>query len=208
MTKIAVIYFSKTGLTESLAQAVVKGIQSLDDTEALIYCISETDIHGGRFINEAIFDQINRCDGIIFGSPTYMGGPAAQFKAFVDATSILWVKQQWANKIAAGFTCGSGFNGDQSNTLYYFITLAAQHGMLWANLDTPYNYHHLNRLGTQLGVVAQSDNATAHPIDLQSAEYLGQRVSLLASSLHIIKKPNKVSISQIKAVKTNTHHSN
>ncbi|UTW42590.1 hypothetical protein KFE69_00115 [bacterium SCSIO 12844] len=46
MTKIAVVYFSKTGLTESLAQAVVKGIQSLDNTEALIYCISETDIHG------------------------------------------------------------------------------------------------------------------------------------------------------------------
>jgi len=35
-----------------------------------------------------------------FGSPTYMGGPAAQFKAFADATGDRWAARTWANKVA------------------------------------------------------------------------------------------------------------
>jgi NAD(P)H dehydrogenase (quinone) len=65
-----------------------------------------------------------------------MGGVSAQFKAFADATSELWCQQEWAGKIAAGFTCGSAMNGDQTSTLQYLVTLANQQGMLWVGLDS------------------------------------------------------------------------
>ncbi len=74
------------------------------------------------------------------GSPTYMGGAAAQFKAFIDATSDEWSKQRWANKIAAGFTCGSSLNGDQTACLQAMNTLASLQGMLWVGLDTACGY--------------------------------------------------------------------
>ncbi|XUJ34422.1 flavodoxin family protein [Bradyrhizobium japonicum] len=57
-----------------------------------------------------------------------MGGPAAQFKAFADASSYRWSQQRWADKIAAGFTTGACAGGDQLHTLTYFTILAAQHG--------------------------------------------------------------------------------
>ena len=63
-----------------------------------------------------------------------MGGPSAQFEAFADATSEIWCKQGWEDKIAAGFTCGSATNGDQGSTLQYFVTLANQRGMVWFGL--------------------------------------------------------------------------
>jgi hypothetical protein len=97
---------------------------------------------------------VDAADGIAFGTPTYMGGPSAQFKASADATSDRWSEQRWSNKVAAGFTTGSCANGDQGNTLTYFAVLAAQHGMVWCGLDIPGGCDPLgrNRLGSQLGL--------------------------------------------------------
>jgi len=79
--------------------------------------IKSTEIVEGRFVNLDVFHILKSCNAIIFASPTYMGGVAAQFKAFADATSEFWEAQEWAGKIAAGITSGTGFNGDQSSTL-------------------------------------------------------------------------------------------
>ena len=77
---------------------------------------------------------------MIFGCPTYMGGPSAQFKAFADASSDRWERQRWESKLCAGFTVGSNPSGDQLATLQYMTILAAQHGMLWAGIDIPGGY--------------------------------------------------------------------
>lgn len=109
------------------------------------------------------------------------GGVSAQLKSFLDATSELWCKQLWAGKFAAGITCGSALNGDQSSTLQYLITFVNQQGMLWVGLDTPFGYtdESINRLGCQLGVTAQSDGEMASKEDLNTARYLGERVATI-----------------------------
>ena len=81
--------------------------------------------------------QLDASDAIIFGSPTYMGGPAAQFKALADATGERWYRGAWRDKLAAGFTVSSGPSGDKLSTLHYFFTLAMQHGMIWIGLPEP-----------------------------------------------------------------------
>ncbi|UPW17453.1 hypothetical protein M0C34_14570 [Agarivorans sp. TSD2052] len=60
---------------------------------------------------------------------------------------------------------------------------ANQHGMLWVGLDTASGYgeHGLNRLGCQLGVVAQSDDGEVHTRDLATAHYLGARVTMVVT---------------------------
>ena len=185
MYRIAVIYFTKTDVTGKLAKALISGIQSTGVVEVVEYKIAGQDIVEGRFDNQDLFAAIATCDAIIFGSPTYMGGASAQFKAFADASSEAWVEQQWAGKIAAGFTSGSAVNGDQTSTLQYYSTLASQHGMLWVGLDAPCGYTDLgvNRLGCQLGVVAHSPDGTVHETDLATASYLGKRVAEIAKNL-------------------------
>jgi len=177
--KIGVIYFSKTDVTEQLADALIAGLNSKSEPVIVRHQITGSEIVEGRFENLSIIDELSTCDAIVFGTPTYMGGVSAQFKAFADATSELWCEQQWAGKMAAGFTCGSAMNGDQTGTLQYLVTLSNQHGMLWVGLDSAQGYkdHGVNRLGCQLGVVAHSADGHVHESDMATAAYLGRRVA-------------------------------
>ena len=174
-------------MTGKLAQALISGVKSVGDVNIIEHKITGKEIFEGRFKNIDLFVQLAECDAIIFGSPTYMGGVSAQFKAFADATSELWCQQEWSGKISAGFTSGIGLNGDQSSTLQYLATLSSQHGMLWVGLDSAQGFkdHGINRLGCQLGIVAHSSDGNAHEVDLASAEYLGQRIIRIARKLKL-----------------------
>ncbi|ELJ8872938.1 TPA: flavodoxin family protein [Vibrio parahaemolyticus] len=187
MSKIAIIYFSKTDVTGQLARAIAagleqQGIKQQGGFEIISHRIEGSEIIEGRFVNPSLIDELAECDAIIFGSPTYMGGVAAQFKAFADASSESWYHQKWANKVAAGFTSGGALNGDQSCTLQYLQTFAYQHGMMWVGLDKISNSgeQNLNRYGVQGGIVAQGGaDGQLHASDVATAEYLGKRVAML-----------------------------
>ncbi|ALM69419.1 TPA: flavodoxin family protein [Vibrio parahaemolyticus] len=191
MSKIAIIYFSKTDVTGQLARAIAagveqQGIKQQGECEILSHRIEGSEIIEGRFVNPNLMDELAEYDAIIFGSPTYMGGVAAQFKAFADASSESWYHQKWANKVAAGFTSGGALNGDQSCTLQYLQTFAYQHGMMWIGLDKISNSgeQNLNRYGVQGGIVAQGgEDGQLHSSDVATAEYLGKRVVALVSKL-------------------------
>lgn len=181
--KIAFVYFSASDITEQLVMAASDAIQS-EGGQCLLYAVRGENIKDGRFVDHSIFESLSECRAIIFASPTYMGGVAAQFKAFVDASSELWCEQAWANKFAAGITCGGALNGDQSSTLQYMATYASQQGMIWVNLDSAhgFNDHGINRLGCQWGVVAQTKDNIPHKTDLATAAYLGERVLALCKN--------------------------
>ncbi|MCK6262972.1 flavodoxin family protein [Vibrio sp. ZSDE26] len=185
MSKIAIVYFSQTDITGQLANAIASGIEQQNNVKILSHRIKGSEIIEGRFVNSNLMEELADCDAILFGSPTYMGGVAAQFKAFADASSDSWSHQKWANKIAAGFTSGGALNGDQSCTLQYMQTLASQHGMIWLGLDkiTNTGIQGLNRLGTQTGIVSQGIDGSVHPSDVATAEYLGRRVAELVLRL-------------------------
>ena len=185
MPKVAVVYFTKTDVTGQLAQAVITGLQESGVNNIVDHKIEGKEIIDGRFVNPDLFDTLKSCDAIIMGSPTYMGGVSAQFKSFADASSDYWSDQFWSNKVAAGFTSGSALNGDQASSLQYLVTLANQHGMYWVGLDLPRGGKDLglNRLGCQLGVVAQSSDGTVNEVDLATARYLGKRVANLVNKL-------------------------
>ena len=116
MKKIAIVYFSQTGTTEALAKAVACGAET-QGAQVFAYRILGSDIIEGRFKNDALFEELSEMDAIIFGSPTYMGGPTAQFKAFADASSESWSKQRWKNKLAA-----KGSEGSLEETLASAVT--------------------------------------------------------------------------------------
>jgi len=179
--RVAVIFFSATGTTAKLAEAVHAGAAEI--AQAVSCRIEAADMMGGRFVNEEVLKLADAADALAFGSPTYMGGPAAQFKAFADATSERWTTQRWADKVAAGFTTGSCANGDQGHTLTYFTILAAQHGMLWCGLDIPggVDPQGRNRLGSQSGLATHVVDGALDASDLATARYLGRRLARAAA---------------------------
>jgi NAD(P)H dehydrogenase (quinone) len=176
-----------------MAEAIAAGIRSSGDDPQLLR-ITGDQMNDGRWLDESLIDALDKADGIVFGSPTYMGGVAAQFKAFLDAMSAAWVAQRWKDKVAAGFTHSSSLSGDKQGTLLYLATNAAQHCMIWVGAgDLPSHYldqtDGVNRLGSFLGVMGQSPmmmaagEATLDSGDRLTAEKFGQRIAAIANRL-------------------------
>ena len=184
MKTIGIVFFSAGGATRLLAEQIGEGIISAGH-QYKTYEVSGADITEGRYTNQALLEELGQCDGIVFGSPTYMGAAAGQFKSFMDASSDEYVKQAWHNKIAAGFTTGGSLNGEQQQTLLSFFTLAMQHGMLWAGLNSTKHIDNLklNRTGSSIGLVASVDpnNGIVHDNDLKTGFYFGQRIAALTT---------------------------
>lgn len=188
MPTVSIIYFSGTGHTTKLAEAVHKGASALPGVSTHLIAISGDDIVKGRYSNDQVFAKLDASDAIIFGSPTYMGGPAAQFKAFADATGGKWFTNAWKDKIGAGFTVSSGASGDKLSTLHYFFTLAMQLGMIWVGLpELPMNDKGINRLSSYSGVMAQAGqeptDVAPNAADKLTGELLGKRVAEYALKL-------------------------
>ena len=177
MKKIALVYFSGAGHTHLMAEAVAAGARAVAGVEVTLHRITGEQIKDGRWQDEATVKALQEAQTIVFGAPTYMGGPAAQFKAFADATGMLWYQRAWVGKLAGGFTHSGSPSGDKLNTLQYFAILAAQHGMLWITQpQIPSTYFGktdgLNRLGVYLGAAGQTPFAPGTPASVEPGDVL------------------------------------
>jgi NAD(P)H dehydrogenase (quinone) len=188
MTNISIVYFSGSGHTTKMAEAIAKGAGGVAGTQVHVLPIKSEDIQNGRFKNDSLMASLDSSDSVIFGSPTYMGGPSGQFKCFADATGERWFRSAWRDKLAAGFTVSGGPSGDKLSTLHYFFTLAMQHGMIWIGLpDSPMNDKGINRLSSYSGVMAQAGqeppDVAPNEADKATGEILGRRVAAFAVKL-------------------------
>lgn len=156
--KIAVVYHSAHGHTEHIAKHVAEGARSVDGTRVQLCKAQEL----ARAPQELL-----GFDGIILGSPTYLGGVSGTFKTFMDATGGLWRDQKLRGRLAAGFTVSSLPAGDKQSTLLSMFVFAMQHGMVWVgnpvipeqHLGVPYD-EAANRLGSWSGLMAQAGHAS------------------------------------------------
>jgi NAD(P)H dehydrogenase (quinone) len=179
MSTVAIVYHSGFGHNKAVAEAVAKGVNEIAGVTAHLIPVAEA---------EARAAELDQADGIIFGSPTYMGGISADFAKFKDWTAKRWMARAWQDKLAAGFTVSASWGGDKQNTLYQLLTLAQQHGMLWVGLGLPPGNNHskgssedLNRTGASIGVMAQAhaDQGVEGigASEFRTAELLGRRVA-------------------------------
>ena len=118
MAKVAVVFHSGYGHTLRVAQVIAQA------ADAELVAI---DAEGN--LPEGGWEALQAARAIVFGSPTYMGGPSWQFKKFADASSKPWFVKAWRDKLAAGFTCGGEPSGDKLGVLLQLAIFAAQHGM-------------------------------------------------------------------------------
>lgn len=185
MPRIVIVYFSGYGHTAKQAEAVYEGCLSVADTHVDMHRIDAQ----GEVAEQAMLNMDN-ADAIIYGTPTYMGGPAWQFKKFADDSSKLWFAQKWKDKLAAGFTNSASVNGDKFSTIQYLWTLSQQHGQIWVgtgllpanNLTSgPEDVNWTAGFGGALAISPSDATPEEAPRsgDLLTAHMLGQRVAQL-----------------------------
>lgn len=184
---LSIVYHSGFGHTKKQAAAVAEGARGESGVD-----VDEIPVEDLEKEDASAWEKLDAADAIIIGCPTYMGSPSAGIKKFMEATSGRWMEQKWADKLAAGFTNSGSQNGDKQNTLVDIATFAAQHGMVWINLNLlPGNnsssgsVDDLNRLGASLGAMAQSNvdegpDVVPPDADLETAKKLGARVASCA----------------------------
>ncbi len=183
MKKIAIVYHSGYGHTKVIADSIKTGIEN-GGAKCVEYNVEQfTDA------KSVLWQELAECDGIVFGSPTYMGSASAPFKTFADLSSGEWFAQKWKNKFAAGFTVSGGYSGDKYSTLIQMMTLASQHSMIWISqgiMPSGKTEQDINRLGSYIGLMAQADNAdpeTTPPAgDHKTAEMFGKRIAQIVMS--------------------------
>src|ERR1700748_3864956 len=83
-----VVYHSGYGHTKRMAEAVADG------AGAMLFAIDADGV-----LPEAGWGALDAADAIIFGAPTYMGGPSWQFKKFADETLRAWFELRWKDKV-------------------------------------------------------------------------------------------------------------
>lgn len=164
MSDILVLYYSRYGATEKMAQQIARGIEEIDGVQARIRTVPPISTVCQAVADEipasgppyASPDDLRECDGLALGSPTRFGNMAAPLKYFIDSTSSLWLGSELAGKPAAVFTSTSSMHGGQETTLLSMMLPLLHHGMLLTGIPysetdllhtdaggTPYGASHL-----------------------------------------------------------------
>lgn len=180
MKSIAIIYHSRQGHTQFIAEQIQIGAAQVENIQIDLFTVESLMAHP---------DLIIQYDGLIWGSPTYLGGVSSTFKQLMDLTGPLWKKQSLKGKLAAGFTVSSLPAGDKQSTLISLFTFCMQHGMIWIgnpvipeqHQGVPYTQA-VNRLGSWSGLMAQAEHQSAANAfdfgDIKTAQLFGQNFAL------------------------------
>ena len=158
---VLVVYYSETGNTEKLAQAVAMGAQKISSVTTII-----------KTPDNVTEEDLKSADALILGSPTYWGDMAAQMKTFIDNW---WFKYQTSlvNKIGGAFSTGAGEYGGKEHVLYSFVIAMMNAGMI---IVGPLE-------GSSFGTVGVAAKAPVNDEALKAANALGERAATVAQQL-------------------------
>lgn len=117
MTQVLVTYFSSTGNTKAMAEAVAEGVRSVEGVECVLKTVPKT-----------TNDDWLTADGVIVGSPTYFGQMAARVKQMFDVTEKIYGDLE--GKVGAAFTTSGGAGCGHETTNMSIITALLVCGMV------------------------------------------------------------------------------
>jgi len=95
LVEVLVLYYSRTGRTEALAEAVAEGVNAVEGATAEVK----------RVDYATVYDFVS-CDAVAFGSPNYFSYMAGLMKDFFDRA--LDTREKVTGRPAAAFTSGGG----------------------------------------------------------------------------------------------------
>jgi len=157
MAQVLIVYYSRSGNTEKMAKLIAQAIEQ----EAITVAIKR--------IDDAKVGDLLEADAIIFGSPVYYGGMAAQLKKLLDES----VAHHGAldGKIGGAFSSSANIGGGNETTILDILNAFLIHGMIIQG----------DPMGDHYGPVAI--NAPDKRAEKQCGRF-GKRIAKLIKQLH------------------------
>jgi NAD(P)H dehydrogenase (quinone) len=198
MTNVLVAFYSRSGITEKLAQAVAEGAMAGGAGvrlrrarevvgEAVMKTVpgwSEQAARLNGLYEAPTEDDAQWADAIIFGTPTRFGLISSELKAYVDSLGALWFRGKLNLKVGSAFTSTATTHGGNEATLLTMFVPMAHFGMVI--VPPGYGDPVMFRAGTPYGASAVSGNPPVNmpsADDLNVAKFQGQRVAQVAAAL-------------------------
>jgi NAD(P)H dehydrogenase (quinone) len=157
MLNVLVVYDSKTGNTETMAQAIARGVKKA--------AASSLEMKKASKVENS---DLLKADVIIVGSPTYYGLMSASVKAMFDRSIEIHGKLE--GKVGAAFTSSGGTASGAETTILSILESMLVHGMVVQG-------RHQSKHYGAAAVGSPDEN------ELRLCEELGQRTVELALKL-------------------------
>ena len=111
----SVLFYSKTGKTKAMAEAIVQGMNQVEGVQAKAFSIDELD--------EAYLAQSKV---VVVGTPTWHANPCWQIKKFLDESGKLGL----AGKLGGAFATADYLQGGAGQAVEFLIRSMLVKGML------------------------------------------------------------------------------
>ena len=115
--QILIMYDSRTGNTQKLAEAIGQGVAEVDGVTCLV-----------KSVREVTTDDFVSSDGIIAGSPVYFGSMTADMKEIFD--KYVGIRKKMENKVGAAFATSADPSGGKETTMLSIIQAFLIYGMI------------------------------------------------------------------------------
>ncbi len=158
MVKVLVVYDSKTGNTEKMADAVADGARQVEGATVI-----------QKGVSNASMDDMLAADAILIGSPTYYGGMSGDIKSLLDKSSK--IHGELRGKVGGAFTSSGGTACGAETALLAILQGMLIHGMIVQG-------RHDNNPYGAAAVESPDEEET------ESCRELGRRVTELAARVH------------------------
>lgn len=155
--KMLIVYDSRSGNTEKMAQAVAEGVKAAG-VEAVL-----------KKVDDASVDEIPQYKGLILGSPVYYGLPTAKIKEFIDASVKHHGKLD--GMVGGAFASAGGTHTGAETTIISLLEALMIHGMVVQGTSSTNHYG-------AASVGAPDDKA------VEVCHKMGERLGKLAKKLH------------------------
>jgi NAD(P)H dehydrogenase (quinone) len=156
---ILITYHSESGKTETMAQAIAKGVEQVNGVAYIL-----------KPVQEVLEEEVLNASAIILGSPVYNANMTPQVQEFIN--SWPFEDRPLKDKIGAVFVTGGGFSIGEEAVMFSMIRAMMIHGMIIVGgeeVEAAFGASAITGEGDFAGKEVQE-------IFLKKAEGLGRRV--------------------------------
>lgn len=149
-TEVLVIYYSRFGVLEQLAQHIMDGVLRVPTAEASLLAVADEPVEQMRSGEDAlamalrratIVNRLTSADALIVGAPAYFGSMASPLKRLFEDCATAgnppasdrsrpWHGHQFRDKVGAAFTASATPHGGNEQALHSMLTMLMHLGMV------------------------------------------------------------------------------
>jgi len=166
-----VVYYSRHGNTEKMAQGVAEGARRVAGAEVVV-----------KKVNEATKEDLAAADGILLGCPTFFANIPGAMKTAMDDWNWKW-KVDFTDKVGGAFSTGGGQTGGKEHVVTSLLLFMLSNRMVVAG--PLYSDAEGKDVWGEPGSSAMTGplDPGVSPAELDGARRVGERVARLTKKM-------------------------